>query len=61
MTEDQRYVAALAKYAAGGRKGPLPPCPACGGAMEAWDCWLVTGAACAVCGWNYSEGSGCLV
>lgn len=38
-----------------------PPCPACNGKMEPWDAWLVTGATCAKCGWNMSEGSGCLL
>lgn len=37
-----------------------PPCPDCGGKMKPWDAWLVTGATCESCGWNMSEGSGCL-
>lgn len=42
------------------QKGILPPCPDCGGKMKAWDAWLITGATCIDCGWNYSEGTGCL-
>lgn len=38
-----------------------PPCPACSGKMIPWDAWLVTGATCESCGWNMSEGSGCLL
>lgn len=38
-----------------------PPCPSCGGEMEPWDAWLVTGATCLKCRWNMSEGSGCLL
>lgn len=60
LSEDERYVRALRKYADAGRVGVLPPCPHCCGPMEAWDAWLVTGAQCIACGWNYSEGSGCL-
>lgn len=37
-----------------------PPCPRCSGKMEPWDCWIVTGASCSVCGWNMTEGTGCL-
>lgn len=37
-----------------------PPCPRCDGKMVPWDAWLVTGATCIDCGWNMSEGSGCL-
>lgn len=39
----------------------MPPCPSCDGVMKSWDAWLVTGATCTNCGWNMSEGSGCLV
>jgi hypothetical protein len=38
-----------------------PPCPNCKGEMVPWDAWLVTGAKCKECGWNMSEGSGCLL
>lgn len=54
-----------AKYQAGfktlqpGRQ--CPPCQRCGGVMEPWDLWLVTGAECTACGWGMSEGSGCLL
>ena len=39
---------------------PLPPCPACGGVMEFWDAWLVTGESCTACGFSSCEGSGVL-
>jgi len=38
-----------------------PPCPSCNGKMVPWDCWLVTGAKCEKCGWNMTEGTGCLL
>ncbi len=54
-----------AKYQAGfaslGKDEVCPPCPACGGKMVPWDMWLVTGAKCSVCGWNMTEGTGCLL
>ena len=57
MTLDDKYEKALEKW---NRKLPLPLCPSCGGAMKHWDAWLVTGTTCKDCGWNRSEGSGCL-
>ena len=62
MTLDQKYqdgfAAAPATIPEGGW---CPPCPNCDGKMKPWDAWLVTGATCTECGWNMSEGSGCLL
>jgi len=52
---DQEYQARLEEY------GSDASCPNCGGKMKHWDLWLATGATCTICGWNYSEGSGCLL
>ena len=57
-TLDAAYQAGFANLGPG---EVCPPCPACGGKMEPWDAWLVTGAECTICGWNMSEGSGCLL
>lgn len=38
-----------------------PPCPSCGGKMEPWEYWLITGAKCSCCGWGMTEGTGALL
>lgn len=60
MNERDRQYQDAFKNAPKDTPGWCPPCPACAGVMKPWDAWLVTGATCETCGWNMSEGSGCL-
>ena len=58
MTAEQQWLEALKSWKRG---EPLPPCPICGGKMESWDAWLITGETCESCKWSSCEGTECLI